>query len=88
MNEELSVRNQIDFTKLLDAYPALSLFNPILGATLVRIIDIMLMQGVDPKNLQAIADSDGFIIRFAGSMFSQLQGNPNFGHDGGNDGSR
>jgi hypothetical protein len=72
---------EVDFSKAVEAFPALALFAPLAGHTAARLISGLVMQGYSPHAIQRIVDTDAFIISLAGSVFCQMTGDEKFGHD-------
>jgi hypothetical protein len=83
MNMGFNLVATINVERMMEMYPALWLFGPITGETLMRILSGALEQGVPEEALQELVDSDPFIVTVAGSVFSQLQNSTSFGYDGG-----
>ena len=78
---------QFDFSHVIDMFPTLAFF-AVTGETLARMLSYLLFTGTPPERLQDILNGDEFAVHLAGSVYSQLTGNPRFGCDGGRDNGR
>ena len=87
MTEQPAYTEQFDFRHVIDMFPALAFF-ALTGETLARMLSYLLFTGTPPERLQEILDGDEFAVHLAGSVYSQLTGNPRFGCDGGRDNGR
>jgi hypothetical protein len=83
MTDELvgEVVGEVNFNRLIEEFPAMALFDPLVGQTIARFCAMLVIKGYPPEKMQELIDEDETVLMLAGSLYAQINGNPQIGCD-------
>jgi len=75
----MALLGEIDLTGVVRMFPSLAFFDKMVLNATAGMLQQMIAQGLTPKEFQTEVDTVGFAITLAGSVYSMVNNNPEWG---------